>query len=153
MTPQEIKASIPRPELAKMTVIGIGLKIGSVFGKRVVVEPVVPKTKMDDLEAEGLLVIPKAAKKENTPAPSTGIVLVRGDQVFDPRLEPGAMVLFSKYGGMSVMIEGRELRVLDEAEIACTLEAIDGALTDIVKPVAEDKSPDVPTLAGHAIIR
>lgn len=139
MNTEDIRRAMPRPEVLKMQIVADGLEVEQVMPGRVLVEPVKPRTKLDEVEAGGLLVIPKAAKDEHTPTPSTGIVVATGAGVPE-EIYPGAMVLFSKYTPQVYTIDKKEFFVLDHKDIACTLRTTDGlALSGVIQRV-EDKA-------------
>lgn len=81
MTTEEMRKSVGKPELNRLKALGTGLRVGRVLGNRVLVKTVVPFTKMDELEKAGLLYAPKAAKEQNTPKPTTGVVVAVGEGV------------------------------------------------------------------------
>lgn len=110
----------------------MGVSMGKVFGRRVLVQPIEPTTKATELQKEGLLYIPDNAKESATPAPSTGIVLQLGEGLIrDFRLDYGTeslwplaegdYVMFSKYGGTEIAVDKETYRVLLFEEIMCTL--------------------------------
>lgn len=125
MTSEDIRRAMPRPEVLKMRIIADGLEVDTVGPGRLLVEPVEPKTKLDDYEAEGLIVVPKAVKEEHTPPPSTGLVIAVGDDV-PPIFAAGTMVMFSHYAAKAFEINKKQYFVLDWKDIACTLKAIEG---------------------------
>lgn len=121
----------------------MGVSMGKVFGRRVLVQPIEPNTKALELEKEGLLYRPANAVEATTPLPSTGIVIQLGEELireflrlsaqelpdedihtvdeFWP-LRPGDYVMFSKYGGTEIAVDKETYRVLLFEEIMCTLE-------------------------------
>lgn len=185
MTSEDVKRSIGKPELLKLQQISQGLKVGRVFGERVLVEPIEPYTKMEEVKRGGLLHIPEEVEKQNKPMPSTGIVIQLGDgmvagklrllkngmipkagQVYSSDdigeetaptykydLRPGDMVMFDKYHGNDIVIDGRKLKMLDFRDISCTLVATDGSLSDKLEQVTAEAGPDVPVQSGTAIVR
>lgn len=134
MNPKEQKQLIKKPEVSRLKMLGSGLKVGRVLGRRVLVKDVEPETEMDEVEKRGLLVIPESVKEANTPKSSVGIVLQLGDNFDYPGLDnfvpysvsEGDMVLFSKYAGVQFAVD-KELgyRIVDESEIICTFERAD----------------------------
>lgn len=112
----------------------MGLKMGKVFGRRVLVQPIEPFTEMQDVEKRGLLYIPDKVKDTNMPMPTTGIVLKLGDDLIkweekpDGRLisycglNEGDAVMFGKYAGTEATIDKVTYRILLFEEIMCTLE-------------------------------
>jgi chaperonin GroES len=102
-----------KEDLPKMT---ITLKP---LGDRIVVEPI-----KDDLSAGGIA-LPETAKDE----PQRGFVLAAGPGLRDvngQRMEVdiviGDKVLFARYGGSSLMHEGKDLLILREDEILAIIE-------------------------------
>jgi co-chaperonin GroES (HSP10) len=130
------------------------------MGSRVLVKTVKPWTELDEVEKKGLIVAPDWVKKENTPLPTTGIVLMVGPDVvcgncghppsvahawenipmdyptdyckeYQPSIQPGDMVMFPKFSGSDFNIEKEDLRILEAAEIMCTLVDVEGTLTEV----------------------
>lgn len=113
------------------------------LGARVLAIAVEPETEMDDVERRGLLVIPKDVKKDNTPRPTTGIVVAVGPAIpcymcgrtkwehddrgwvccaaYDPTLREGDMIMFPKFAGNEHIISEESMRIMDEKEVMCTL--------------------------------
>lgn len=156
MISEELRKKISNPEILRLQQVADGLKVGVMLGKRLLVEPVVPSTKIDELEKSGLLYAPSKAKEDNTPRPSTGIVLMVGNLC--PKdgawahLQPGAMILFNKFAPMAIAIDKRDLLIVGLDDIACTLEATDDGLSSLIAE-AEVRGPDVPIQAGVPILR
>lgn len=160
MNADDVRRILPRPELMKLQQITSGLQISKVRGENVLIEPIVPRTDLDRLQREGLIAIPEGIKKEHTPRPSTGIVLAVGDFVnvglmddSNNWLEPGMLIMFSKYAGLDFLVDEKAYKVLNEKEVCCVLEAVEGkTLSDVVKSEAADQTPDVPLIAGKPLL-
>jgi len=118
MDQKELAAAL-KPNLLRLKQIGAGIKVGKVLGSRVLVKTVVPRTDLDRVEEEGLLFVPKHVKTENTPLPTTGIVIQVGPGV--SVVTEGDMVMFPKFAGCDFKIENEDFRVVEEAEVMCTL--------------------------------
>ena len=106
------------------------------MGSRVLVKTVTPRTKMDEVEEKGMLYIPKSVKEQNTPMPTTGIILQLGayaNMNDDITLQVGDMVMFPKFSGCDFNIEEEDLRILEASEILCTLVDTQGALAEVAK--------------------
>lgn len=117
---------LTKPQIQRLKQLTNGLEVGRVLGDRVLVKTVDPYTEMDRVEKEGLLVIPETAKEENSPLPTTGIVVAVGFNAQtnargEPILTEGDMVMFSKYAGTDVFLNEEAFRILDTKEILCTL--------------------------------
>lgn len=121
MDTKDLQEAIGRPQMARLKALGKGLKVGKVLGRRVLVLTVAPYTEMDKVEKMGLLHIPKSVKEENTPLPTTGIVLLVGPEVMEGTVGEGDMVMFPKFSGSDLLIEEQNMRILDIREILCTL--------------------------------
>lgn len=77
------------------------------------------------MEKEGILFLPQKAKEDNTPLPSTGIVLGYGHLVseYEQGLMPlGSGVLFGKFAGTNAVVGGVEYRIINFEEILCRVE-------------------------------
>lgn len=92
------------------------------LGDRVVVEPV----EREETFAGGQLVLPETAKEK----PQQGIVLAVGAGRKDDDgkripmdVEVGQTVLYAKYGGTEVKIDGKKLLILKESDILAILES------------------------------
>lgn len=134
MTTKEQRAALTKPQMARLKEVGRGVKMGLVLGDRVLVQPIKPFTKADEVEKKGLLFIPETTKEANTPLPSTGIVMQNGEGTSSEwRLDVpvGTAVMFSKYGGTVFIIEQLEYRMFDTKDIMCTLEVEDGTIAEI----------------------
>lgn len=128
MTSEDIKKSIGKPALLKLKEVAKGIKVGLVFGNRVLVRTVVPFTDMDRVEKESILFIPETVKDANTPMPSTGIVVQLGLGVSEydqAKLPVGTAIMFSRYAGSVAMVDEEDFRILFVEEILCTLEKKD----------------------------
>lgn len=142
----EAKAAISKPQVNRLKDLGMGWKMGRVFGTRVLIQPIEAFTEMDRVKKAGLLVIPETVEQANKPKPCTGIVLQLGDELLkqsaynlefaqeQPTLKIGDGVMYSKYSGTEFFIEQVEYRMLEFKEIMCTLEVVDdqayGVVTD-----------------------
>lgn len=134
MDSREQIAAISKPQLARLKDLGMGLKIGTVWGTRVLIQPIDPYTEIDRIKKEGLLVFTKLSEESNKPKPSTGVIVQLGEatiQDWTARLGPetewplreGYMVMFGKYAGAEFIIDQVEYRILDISEIMCTVMA------------------------------
>lgn len=92
------------------------------LGDRVVVEPI----EREETFADGQLVLPETAKEK----PQQGEVLAVGLGRKDDEgkrvpmdVEVGQMVLFAKYGGTEVKLDGKKLLILKESDILGILES------------------------------
>lgn len=101
---------------------------------------------MDRLEKSGLLVVPETAREENTPLPTTGIVVGVGfgmqtNARGEPIVREGDMIMFSKYAGSDVYFNEEAFRIMETREILCTLELREGeeSVAAIV-PVNDERS-------------
>jgi chaperonin GroES len=91
------------------------------LGDRVIVEPV----EQEETIAGGMLVLPETAKEK----PQQGIVLAAGagrrdedgDRI-DMDVKTGDKVLFAKYAGTEVKLDGKKLLILKESDILGILE-------------------------------
>lgn len=149
MTTEEIRKALPKPQVLRLQQVCNGLRIGRVATGRLVVEPVKPHTQATELEKSGLLYLPESAKESVEPEDTTGIVIAVGPNV---PYEPGEMVLYSKWTGIKVAIDNRNFKIFDVANIACTLEATEEGLSDVVQQVDAESGPDIPVVAGEAIL-
>lgn len=108
---------------------------------------------MDEVEKKGLVYIPQAVKKENTPMPTTGVVIATGrldcsfcggewhgdDEKgainiahdYMPAIFEGDMVMFPKFSGSDFQIENEDLRIIEAKEILCTLVDTEEALMEV----------------------
>lgn len=114
----------------------------TVLGERVLIEPVTPFTDMDRVEKEGLLIIHQKAREDNAPPPTSGIVLQLGVELIEKwhhfvdkgewPLQEGDMVVFSKFAGMQLQLEGRTLLILNYQEVVAVLEATNPGAVEVV---------------------
>lgn len=91
------------------------------LGSRVIVEPV----EQEEVTASGI-VLPETAKEK----PQKGVVLAAGpgDRDEDGKriamdVKAGDTVLFAKYAGTEVKIDGKKLLILRESDILAIVEA------------------------------
>jgi chaperonin GroES len=91
------------------------------LGDRVVIEPV---EKGEETFAGGALVLPETAKEK----PMQGIVTAVGPGKKDDEgkripmdVEEGERVLYAKYAGTEVKIDGKKLLILKESDILATV--------------------------------
>lgn len=138
MEVQDAIKGIGKPQVQRLKDLGMGLKMGKVFGRRVLVEPIKPFTEIEEAEKKGLLYFPDSVKEQNTPMPSTGIVLQLGLELIEEftigrvgsdvvpesewPLRPGDAVMYSKYAGSEASIDRGVYRILQFEEIMCTLD-------------------------------
>lgn len=113
---------LTKPQVQRLKQLTDGLEVGQVMGDRVLVKLVTPFTEMDRVEKEGILYVPESAREENTPLPTTGIIVAIGRGVVDPLYE-GDMVMFSKYAGSDVYFNEEAFRIMETREVLCTLQA------------------------------
>lgn len=92
------------------------------LGDRVIVEPI----EQEETIAGGMLVLPETAKEK----PQQGAVLAVGPGRHDEDGERIAMdvkvgdrVLFAKYAGTEIKLDGKKLLILKETDILGVLEA------------------------------
>lgn len=135
-TSAEVQKAISKPQLSRLKSLGEGLEVGAVMGNRVLIKKIQPFTDLDRVEKEGRLYIPPGVKKDNTPLPSTGIVIGIGRDVSaeDSKLLDDAAVLFSKFAGHDFVVEGEDLMILDVSEVLCTI-----ILKDKIVPVLNEE--------------
>lgn len=90
------------------------------LGDRVVVEPLEEKEQI-----EGGIVLPESAQQKPTEgtvvAVGPGAMLESGKRAEMP-LKPGDVVIYSKYGGMEVTVDGKELKILRASDILAVKE-------------------------------
>jgi len=156
---QQELATALKPNLLRLKQIGAGIKVGKVLGSRVLVKTVTARTDLDRVEQEGSIIIPKWVKQDNTPLPTTGIVIQVGPGIkceqcnfpkneghspldggclagqegdfFSPVIAEGDMVMFPKFAGCDFKIENEDFRVVEAAEIMCTLVDTEGSIVEI----------------------
>lgn len=156
MDEHDIRQSLSKPVAMRLKEIGKGLRVGLVLGKRVLVRAVEPWTEIDEVQSRTNLVIPRHIKRDNTPPPSTGVVVQLGEGLIDEYkiaygpgrdpytpwpLQEGTMVLFPKLSGTDYAIGGEQFRILAVEEIVATLEISEGGLDDLVGG-GHDDSPE-----------
>ena len=84
---------------------------------------------IEPLEAEdktpGGIVLPDTAKEKSTKgkviAVGSGRVLPNG-RVVEPAIKAGDKVLYSKYAGSEVKVDGKELKIVTESEILAIID-------------------------------
>ena len=93
------------------------------LGDRVVVEP---QDKGEETFAGGTLVLPETAKEK----PQQGIIVAVGPGKKDDDgdripmdVEAGDIVLYAKYAGTQIKLDGKELLILKESDILATIES------------------------------
>lgn len=145
MDQADLKSAIGKPHMIRLKQVGSGIKVGKVLGSRVLIKTVAPRTEMDRVEEQGLIVLPKWVKQENSPLPTTGLVLAVGpdcEQNHDPTcdrffckcptiIQEGDMVMFPKFSGSDFQIENEDLRIVESKEILCTLVDTEQSLVEI----------------------
>jgi len=120
MEAKEHLAMLGKPEVDKLKALGLGIRVGRVCGRRLLVKPVTPFTEMDRLEKEGLLYAPEKAKDANTPKPTAGVIVLIGDKV-EGDFHEGEGVMFTKFAGSDISVDNEPFRIVHEDEILCTL--------------------------------
>jgi chaperonin GroES len=92
------------------------------LGDRVVIEP---QDKGEETFAGGALVLPETAKEK----PQQGTIVAVGPGRKDEDgdripmdVEEGQLVLYAKYAGTQIKLEGKELLILKESDILATIE-------------------------------
>ncbi len=124
VTPNEARQLISTPQLNRLKDLGMGFKMGATLGRRVLVQPVEPFTEMDEVEKKGLLHIPESVKKQNTPLPTTGVVLSHGHLLTDQEralMPEGCGIMFGKYSGTECVVAHVTYRIVPFDEILCTV--------------------------------
>jgi chaperonin GroES len=92
------------------------------LGDRVVVEPI----EREETFADGQLVLPETAKEKPQQGEVLAVGLGRKDddgKRVPMDVEVGQTVLYAKYGGTEVKIDGKKLLILKESDILAILEA------------------------------
>ena len=91
------------------------------LGDRVLVEPI----EREETIAGGALLLPETAKEK----PQQGKVLAVGagkrddaGKRIDPDVEEGQMVLFVKYAGTEIKLDGKKLLIMKESDILGIIE-------------------------------
>ena len=90
------------------------------LGNRVVVEPI----EQEEVTASGI-VLPETAKEK--PQKGTVLSIGPGDRDEDGKRIPmdvkvGEVVLFAKYGGTEIKIDGKKLLILRESDLLAIIE-------------------------------
>ena len=92
------------------------------LGDRVIVEPI---EKDEETFAGGALILPETAKEK----PQQGLILAAGPGQKDDDgdripmdVEEGQRVLYAKYAGTEVKIDGKKLLILKETDILAIVE-------------------------------
>lgn len=89
------------------------------LGEKILVEPVLSEQK-----TPSGIIIPDTAKEK----PQEGVVVAVGQgKYLEGKLVPlevkkGEVVLFSKYGGDEIKVEGKEYKILSESDILAIIE-------------------------------
>lgn len=90
------------------------------LGDKVVVQP----TQREETTKSGI-VLPDTAKEKSTKgevvAVGSGRVLPNG-RVVALSVKPGDTVLYSKYAGSEVKVDGKELKIVQESEILAVID-------------------------------
>ena len=93
------------------------------LGDRLIVEPI---EKDEETFAGGTLVLPETAKEK----PQQGIIVAAGPGKKDEDgdripmdVEEGQRVLYAKYAGTEIKIEGKKVLILKESDILATVES------------------------------
>jgi co-chaperonin GroES (HSP10) len=138
--------------LAFKRVLGKGIEVHSVLGKRVLVSEIKPWTELDErnnrlmqagaptLEApKGHYVNDTYVKTAEAPA-CTGFIVSVGDQVQHPLVREGGCVAFGNYAGTAFAVSQEAFRILDLSEILFVLRSVEGETMDSVHiPTREDE--------------
>ncbi len=92
------------------------------LGDRVIIEPV----EQEETIAGGMLVLPETAKEK----PQQGIVLAAGEGKRDDAgkripmdVKVGDRILFAKYAGTEIKLDGKKLLIMKESDILGILQA------------------------------
>jgi chaperonin GroES len=92
------------------------------LGDRVIVEPI---DKGEETFADGALVLPETAREK----PQQGKIVAAGPGKKDDKgqripmdVEEGQRVLYAKYGGTEIKIDGKKLLILKENDILAIVE-------------------------------
>ncbi|MBN1122883.1 MAG: co-chaperone GroES [Anaerolineae bacterium] len=91
------------------------------LGDRVVVEPI----EAQETFADGQLVLPDTAKEKPQQGEVLAVGLGRKDDDgnrIPMDIEVGQIVLYAKYGGTEVKIEGKKLLILKESDVLAIVE-------------------------------
>ena len=93
------------------------------------IRPISDHVVIEPLEAEdktpGGIVLPDTAKEKSTKgkviAVGSGKVLPNG-RVVEPAVKAGDRVLYSKYAGSEIKVDGKELKIVTESEILAIID-------------------------------
>jgi len=91
------------------------------LGDRVVVEPI----EREETFADGQLVLPETAKEKPQQGEVLAVGLGRKDddgKRVPMDVEVGQTILFAKYGGTEVKLDGKKLLILKESDILAILD-------------------------------
>ena len=135
MDPAELMAQLPLAEVHKLQHIGGKLRVDKVRGERLLIRPIKPRTKVDELEEKSILFVPESVKKAHTPLPSMGIIVQVGDAVEPGQYKVGEAVMFSKYAGVD-FTENRaegQLKIIFTSEVLCSMVAEEGTLNEAIR--------------------
>lgn len=127
MDSKEVRQQLSKAQVMRLKALGKGIKVGQVLGPRLLVRTVSPFTKMDEVEKKGILFIPETVRDQNTPLPTTGVIVAVGELERRDRdiFAEGVMVMFPKFSGMDFTVEEEDFRILETREVLCTLEGVD----------------------------
>ncbi|MBI4648581.1 MAG: co-chaperone GroES [Bacteroidia bacterium] len=91
-------------------------KLGKPLAGKVLVEPHPAETK-----TAGGIIIPDTAQEK----PQKGTIVAVGSEKKDEKMEvkPGDIVLFSKYGGTEVNVDGKDYLIMNQTDIYLILES------------------------------
>jgi chaperonin GroES len=91
------------------------------LGDRVVVEPI----EAQETFADGQLVLPDTAKEKPQQGEVLAVGLGRKDDAgkrIPMDIEVGQIILYAKYGGTEVKIDGKKLLILKESDVLAIVE-------------------------------
>lgn len=101
------------------------IQIGSLMKFRPLGDRVVVRRLAEDQKTRGGIIIPETAQEK----PQEGEVISVGPGAIDdsgkrvaPEVKPGDMVLFGKWSGTEVTVDGQELLIMKESDIMGVLE-------------------------------
>lgn len=118
----DVEKAFQITEMPKLHFVTDQIAIGKVFGDTIIAEEIVPYTKLDELETQGLICAPESVKKEVTPDSSNGLVVAVGPDVKNVKV--GMLVAFGRHAGRTIqpgLADPKHtvlLRVLKEIEVA-----------------------------------
>lgn len=92
---------------------GIDFKKCRPMADRIVVKPLPAETK-----TAGGIIIPDSAKEK----PLRGEVMIIGPGVSDSTVIPNNHVLYGKYGGTEIELDGQPYLMMKESEVFCTFD-------------------------------